>query len=257
MEQTPEQIHAAALEWLRDGHCPEELKMANGALNKQDSELIGQHIESHHGGLWSVQTLNATVSVLSPKLHWRSKAEVSYDIAYAKLTPAQQDQFGSWWHRSAKKYVETENDFGFENAAKIIRWCLGKTFTADLFDRAVGNLFATEGLHPGPVRQQGERRGHADDGQGFMRKEEVNVSVAERARRDRERQEANQPKTEISPNDPNSAEWKRKADALTGATHSDTAVLARMAGTTHYETYQMRQRYLNQKQRANFNRTAI
>jgi hypothetical protein len=194
MEQTAEQIHAAALEWLRDGHCPEELKMANGALHNQDAQLIGEHIQANHDGVWSVQTLNATVKALSSKLHWRSKAQVAYDTAYAKLTPEQAGTFGSWWQSSdAKHSIVRDGDLGFENGSKILSWMAGKEFSQSGFNLAVSNLVGTVGLHLAAMRPQGEKRGHIDDGKGFMSREETNISAAERARRDRERNEQNRP----------------------------------------------------------------
>jgi hypothetical protein len=257
MEQTAQEIHAVAIEWIHK-HCPVALKTAEtGGLTNEDSILIGQFIEQHYSGEWSVPALNDAVDKLRDQLTFRSKADLEYQAAWESLNPEQQSMFANWWDRRAAQYVQKQGEEGFINASRIITWSKQRTFSPDVFDRAVQNLFATQGLYPAPTRQQGEKRGHSDDGRGFMSREDTNVSAADRARHERARQEANQPKSETSPSDPNSAEWKRKADALTGTTHSDNAILARLSGPTHYETYQMRQRYLNSKQRANFSKTAV
>lgn len=254
--QTEEQVRAVALEWIHK-FCPVELKtVETGGLTQPDVQLINDYIQQN-GGVWSIDNLNRAVEKLRDRLTFRSKADLEYQAAWQSLTPDQQTHFANWWNGPAKKYVRLDGEEGFANASRILTWAKNHTWSADVFDRACQNLFSTTGLYPAPQREQGERRGHAADGQPFMAKSETNVSALDRARQDRERNEQNQPKkTEVSPDNPNSAEWLRRANALTGSTHSDNAVLARMAGSTHYETYLMRQRYLNSKQRV-FNRTAV
>jgi hypothetical protein len=257
MTQTEQEVRAIALEWVHK-HCPAELKTAEtGGLAQPDVTLINNFLQEHCGGLWSIDNLNRAVDMLRDQLTWRSKADLEYQAAWQSLNADQQAQFTAWWNGPAKKYVRLDGEEGFANASRILTWAKNHTWSADVFDRACQNLFSTQGLYPAPRREQGERRGHVDDGKGFMSKSETNVSAVERSRRDRERQESNQPKTGASPDDPNSAEWLRKAEALTGSTHSDKAILARMAGRSHHETYLMRQRYLNSKQRANYSKTAV
>ena len=256
MTQSETEVRAIALEWIHK-HCPVQLKTAEtGGLTQPDVQLINDYLQTNCGGFWSIENLNRAVEKLRDRLTFRSKADLEYQAAWESLSADERAHFSNWWNGPAKKYVRLDGEEGFANASRILTWAKNHTWSGDVFDRACTNLFTTHGLYPAPHREQGERRGHDADGQPFMSREDTNVSAVERARRDRERNEQNKPKIETSPDNPNSAEWKRRADALTGTTHSDNAVLARMAGSTHYETYLMRQRYLNSKQRV-FNRTAV
>ena len=112
----------------------------------------------------------------------KSAAQIAYDQAYENLTKAQQDQFGSWWHRQGKVLV-LENDEGFSNAAKIISWMRGKTFDARGLDLAVSNLVGSSGLHL--VYQSTFRGGkHSKSGDNsFMKKSETNLSARDHAAR--------------------------------------------------------------------------
>jgi hypothetical protein len=253
--QTAEQIHSAALEWLRDGHCPQELKMANGALNQQDADLIGQHIQSQHGGIWSVQTLNSTVSAIGTKLHWRSKAEVAYDTAYGKLTPEQAGIFGAWWQSSdAKNSIIRENDLGFDNAVKILAWMVGKQFSQSGFNLAVSNLVGTVGLHLAAARPQGEKRGHTmAPGETFMKKESSKPEYI--GGKKNHACETNKPAQPTRENTPDT--WQTLAENLKGATHSETAAIQNIHGRSWRETLSLRKAYLNRRAGSQFNPKAI
>jgi hypothetical protein len=206
----------------------------------------------------TVRSITEAVELMKNQMKWLSKAEMAYNKVYRALSKADQDAFGAWWHRSAKKYIETEGIPGFENAAKIIIWCSGRSFEPATFDLCITNLFSTTGLHPSAPREQGEKRGHKDDGKPLLAKEDVNVTPREHARLARERAEASRPKPAERPdNDPNSAEWQRRAEAVSGNSHSDNQTLDRMMGKSWEETFYMRQRFINLKQGSTFRKTAV
>jgi hypothetical protein len=252
MTQTAQEIHAVAIEWIYK-HCPIELKtVETGGLAQPDVALINNFLQEHCGGVWSIENLNRAVDKLRDQLTWRSKADLEYSTAWASLNPDQQAQFTNWWTRQAKQYVQIEGEEGFINASRIITWCKGRTFTPDVFDRAVTNLFATQGLFAAPTKLQRNPRQHEDSG-SFMPKE--NTTQFRGGKLNHAYQDSNQKKSVSEETAPDA--WKQLAENLRGSTHSETETLKSINGKSWRETYMKRRAFLDNKNVGIFNPRAI
>jgi len=168
----------------------------------------------------TVRSITEAVEQMKDQLKWLSQAEREYNRVYRALTKDQQNEFGAWWFTAGKKYVETDGDHGFENATKILNWMRGRTFSNQNFDLAVSNLSASRGLHLAPVRSV-VRQGHESDGKPFAPKDDVNVSIRERARQHRDAA-ARRAGTAVERTEP---DYKKLSDEVVGHTHSQTATI--------------------------------
>jgi hypothetical protein len=257
-EQEIQEIYRAEPELRKLGLIVHEQDADSVEDVSRNTDLIFDWYNHNPGTPLTVQTMCQVAEHLRDKLKWMSKAQIEYIKSYESLSDRQKNEFGAFWNMASTKRTLLQNgDAGFSNCVALIQFARGRDFSIDTFNLALGNLASQGKLHLAPIHQPRTPSHTIESGESFMPKDEVNLSAAERARRDRKRNEQNRPNPELTDESPNSQYWKQRADALTGSTHSDNAILARMAGSTHFETYQMRQRYLNSKQRAGFSRTAV
>jgi hypothetical protein len=257
-EQEIQEIYRAEPELRKLGLIVHEQDADSVEDVSRNTDLIFDWYNHNPGTPLTVQTMCQVAEHLRDKLKWMSKAQIEYIKSYESLSDKQKNEFGAFWNMASTKRTLLQNgDAGFSNCVALIQFASGRDFSIGTFNLALSNLSAQGRLHLAPAHQP-LRPGHKmEPGESFMPKNEVNVSAAERTRRDRERNEQNRPNPEPTDESPNSKYWKDRAEALTGSTHSDNAILARMSGSNWCETYLMRQRYLNSKQRASFSRTAI
>jgi len=163
------------------------------------------------------------VEVLRPQLKWKSAAQIEYDAAYSLLTQTQKDSFGAWWFStSTKRTLVISGDKGFSNAAKILNWCRGRSFSDATFNLAVTNLASTLGLHL--VRESSFRPSpHTGSDSSFLSKNETNLTARNHARR------AAEAAAVISGQKPApTADYRSAAESVRGRTHSETERLNKM-----------------------------
>lgn len=213
---------------------------------------FGQHPEVS----LTVSTVLKLAEQLRPSLKWMSKIQIRYIEAYENgLNESQKSQFGQFWNMSStKKALVQTGDAGFENCVALIDFASGRDFSIGTFNLALGNLAAQGKLHLQPVRVA-QRPGHESDGKGFMSREDTNVSMLERARRERQRNESNRPTETPEQTAPDA--WQTLAENLRGATHSETAALESIHGHSWRETYTLRKKYLTRREGSVFNKTAV
>ena len=208
----------------------------------------------------TVATMEQVVVHLRDQLRFMSVHQTNYNRAYDALTPDQQNQFGAWWNSPAAiNTIIREGDAGYQNGATIMTWCRGKQINSVILNLAVSNLVASVGLHLAAPREQGSgafKPGHTmEPGETFMPKEPKRqefVGGRKNHAVSQERKPA-QPIPETTPPDL----WKKLAENLRGATHSETATLQSIVGKSWRETYMKRRAFLDNKNTAIFNPRAI
>jgi hypothetical protein len=188
-------------------------------MDSNSAKIIGYY-EANPNVEMTARSITEAVELLREQLKWLSQAEMEYNRAYRALSKADQDSFGAWWYAKASRYIETDSGNGFSNATKILNWMKGRTFSNQNFNLAISNLTWSKGLYLAPVRSV-VRQGHESDGKPFAPKDDVNVSIRERARQQREAAalRAGKPAERTEP------DYKKLADEIVGHTHSQTATI--------------------------------
>jgi hypothetical protein len=174
----------------------------------------------------SVQSVLDACEQMRDQMYWKSAAQIEYEKAYSVLTQSQKDAFGAWWFSpSTKKTIVINGEEGFSNAAKILQWMRGKSFSARNFDLAVSNLASSHGsLHWAPTPQRTDPRQHSGD-TSFMKKSETNLTARDHAAR----RAADAAATSGKPAPTPTPDYKALAESITtGRTHSDSLRLQKM-----------------------------
>lgn len=254
-EQEVQDIYRAEPELRKLGLIIQETDADSAEDVRHNTELIFAWFNRNPATPLTVRSMVQTAEKLRNKLRWMSAAQLRYIKVYEEgLSRSQKDAFGQFWNMASTKRSLVQNgDAGFENCVALIEWARGKDFSIQTFNTALGNLAAQGKLHLSPVHQP-QRTGHEADGKAFMSREDTNVSILERARRDRERNSQNRP-SETSAETPDA--WKTLAEKLRGATHGEDAALKSIVGDSWRETYTLRKKYLARREGSQFNRTAV
>ena len=194
-------------------------------LTTHNAERVAAYFDLNRTIPITVETMLKACELMRDQLHWKSELQLAYEREYNKLTPDQQNQFGSWWFRQ-KSVLILEGEQGFENAAKLLSWMRGKVFNARGFDLALSNVAASQGLHF--VYQSTFRPGrHSGSDRSFAPKSESNLTARDHARRAREAAQAKLGKVE-----PPATDYRKLAEALVGKTHSHTSQIQKVFVTT-------------------------
>jgi hypothetical protein len=203
--------------------CTEHRIVTDDEVGRANGDLIGEYIVLTWNEDITPRTLAVALEKLRDRIVFYSAAQLAYDKEYNALTKAQQDAFGSWWHRQGKILV-LENDEGFSNAKEILKWCQGRNFDARTFDLAVSNLAGSRGLHF--VRQSTFRGGkHSGSDASFMSKSDTNLSARDHAAR-RAAEAAAASGTPAPRTD-----YRKLSEEIKGNTHSKTLQIQRMTVT--------------------------
>jgi len=198
-----------------------------------NAERMTAYFEHNSRTPVTIETALQAFQLMEDQLRWQSTAEVEYGKLYGSLSKVDQHKFGSWWF--SQKNIVINGDKGFENAAKVISWLLGRDFIQRNFDLAVSNLAGTRGLHFVPAPRATDPRQHTDDGRGFMPKAETNLSE-----RDHAASRAADASASGNKQPAPTTDYRALAEAITvGRTHSDSEKLERMfvmkAGTSNVD----------------------
>lgn len=240
---------------------PQELKTFEKffAENPQwDTVANGDSFSTYLLETWQVDITPDTLAVAARQLSEAGRLEVLTPAHIQYLRVAKQDpnaaQRVSDWYARQNILVKDDQEKALENQAALLSELRGREINSTNIQLAMGRVGHRNGLHYVQASRRVDPRKHQDSG-SFMSREDTNVTMAERARRDRERQEVNRPKTE-TPVEPPDA-WKTLAENLRGATHSETEALKSINGPSWRETYTLRKKYLTRREGRQFNRTAV
>ena len=223
------------------------------AFVEHNAERISAYFDLNPQTPINVQTVLKACEQMRSQMHWKSPAQMEYDAVYALLTPAEKDTFGAWWFSpSTKKTILIDGEEGFSNAAKILKWMRGKSFTAQNFHLAISNLASTHGsLYWAQTPKQPDPRQHSGDA-SFMKKSDTNLTARDHAAR-RTADAASASGNKPAP----ATDYRKLAESVTtGRTHSDSLRLQKFfvirPGTSEIdwqETYLQRKRIADGKAR--------
>jgi len=196
-------------------------------VGQANGNLIGGYIAFTWREDITPQTLAVAFGVLRDRIVFYTPAQFEYKKV-ADEDSVRANTLNQWFHSSANSSLVKDGEQGFQNQSALLAELRGRDISEKTIQDAIGRANFKRGLHyvttdriPRPV----DPRQHADDGKGFMPKDQVNISSREAAAR-RASAAAGKP----SPA-PQGTDYRALADAVKGSTHSKTEQIQKMFTT--------------------------
>ena len=223
MARTSTQLTQAELD-AYDQYAIDNGLVLEGAIGRQNGDLLGGFIVNQMKADITPQTLEAAVKHLRDKLTWKPQDQLDYEKIFASLSPTDQNAFLAW--RNPARMVQS-----YRNSYRLLRFLKDRRMAVNDSNIriAIANLGVALEFTPVPQPDNGIYRPDGKIDHAKKSNPKSNEPEDDRRYVNGRTNHAHNPQfTAEVHKSVQDAAWKAKAEAVRGNRHSESAAIQRM-----------------------------